>query len=227
MNRIQPSTKTRVLVVDDHPIVREGLALLFRQKKDLEICGEAEDAGQTLAAIAARPPDIAIIDITLKNSNGLDLIRLLKERYPSLPVLVLSVHDESIYAERALRAGARGYIMKEELTEKVVEAIHCVLNGKIYLSPRMSEKLLIRFVGSPLPDRESPVERLSDRELAVYQMIGQGLGTRDIAERMHISPKTVQSYRARIKDKLQLGNSSDLLQHAVLWTHSRPEPLSS
>ena len=138
MNEIQPSAKTRVLVVDDHPIVREGLALLFRQKMDLEICGEAEDAEQTLAAIAARTPYIAIIDITLKNSYGLDLIRLLRDRHPSLPVLVLSVHDESIYAERALRAGARGYIMKEELTEKVVEAIHCVLNGKIYLSP-MSE----------------------------------------------------------------------------------------
>ncbi|HQH73678.1 MAG TPA: response regulator transcription factor [bacterium] len=227
MNEIQPSAKTRVLVVDDHPIVREGLALLFRQKMDLEICGEAEDAEQTLAAIAARPPDIAIIDITLKNSNGLDLIRLLRDRHPSLPVLVLSVHDESIYAERALRAGARGYIMKEELTEKVVEAIHCVLNGKIYLSPRMSEKLLTHFVGGQTPVRQSPVERLSDRELAVYQMIGQGLGTRDIAERMHISPKTVQSYRSRIKDKLQLGNSSDLLQHAVLWTHSQQEPPSS
>ncbi|MFB3785774.1 MAG: response regulator [bacterium] len=224
MNEIQSSSKTRVLVVDDHPIIREGLALLFRQKMNLEMCGEAEDAEQTLAAIASRRPDIAIVDISLKNSNGLDLIRLLKERYPSLPVLVLSVHDESIYAERALRAGARGYIMKEELTDKVVVAIRHVLSGKIYLSPRMSEKLLTRYVGGQTPGRQSPMERLSDRELAVYQMIGQGLGTRDIAERMHISPKTVQSYRSRIKDKLQLGSSSDLLQHAVQWAHGHAEP---
>ncbi|RJP32294.1 MAG: DNA-binding response regulator [Candidatus Omnitrophota bacterium] len=210
--------KINVLVVDDHPIVRQGLLLLFNQRDDMNVCGEAEDARQAMQAIAAFKPDIAIIDITLKDSNGLELIKQIKERYANLPLLVLSVHDESLYAERALRAGARGYIMKEELTNKVVDAVRLIVQGKIYLSAAMSEKMLNKLVRGD-DNTASPLDRLSDRELEVFQLIGHGHQTHDIAETMHLSPKTVQSYRARIKEKLNLESSSELLQHAFQWVH--------
>ncbi len=206
--------KICVFVVDDHPIVRQGLTLLFNQTADMKVCGEAEDANQALQQIACCRPDVAIIDITLKDSNGLDLIKDLKLRYSYLPILVLSVHDESIYSERALHAGARGYIMKEELTDQVVEAVRQIANGKIYLSAKMSERMLDKLASGSGSIEESPISRLSDRELAVFQLIGQGLKTHEIAEQLHLSPKTVQSYRSRLKDKLNLESSSELLQYA-------------
>ncbi len=211
----------RVLVVDDHPIVRQGLTLLFEQKGGLEVCGEAENDIQALEAIASMKPDIAIVDISLKESNGLELIKIIKDRYANLPVLVLSVHDESIYAERALRAGARGYIMKEELTEKVVDAIHRIMDDMVYLSDKMSARLLDKFVSRGTEGDASPVDCLSDRELEVFQLLGNGYRTQEIAEKMHVSPKTIQSYRARIKDKLNLESSSELLQHAFQWLHDQ------
>ncbi|MBN2326133.1 MAG: response regulator transcription factor [Candidatus Omnitrophica bacterium] len=205
----------RVLVVDDHPIVRQGLTLLFAQQENIQVCAEAEDADQALEQIESARPDLAIIDISLKTSNGLDLIKLIRERYDLLPVLVLSVHDESLYAERALRAGARGYIMKEELTDNVIAAVQQIMQGKIYLSPTMSEKMLDRLSDHASQSDESLVQLLSDRELEVFRMIGEGQNTKEIAEKMNVSIKTIQSYRARIKEKLNLSSSSDLLKIAL------------
>lgn len=204
-----------VLVVDDHPIVREGLRLLFAQKENIQVCGEAEDADQALEQIELAKPDLAIIDITLKTSNGLDLIKVIRERYELLPILVLSVHDESLYAERALRAGARGYIMKEELTDHVIAAVQLIMQGKIYLSPTMSEKMLDRLSGHVPQTDESLVQLLSDREFEVFRMIGEGHNTKEIAEKMKVSIKTIQSYRSRIKEKLHLSSSSELLKVAL------------
>lgn len=206
----------RVLIVDDHPIVREGLAMLFQQKADLEVCGDADSLEAALQRIHQLKPDIAIVDISLKNSNGLDLIKQIKHMYPDLPVLVLSVHDESLYAERALRAGARGYIMKEELTDNVVQAIHHIMSGKLYLSHRMSETLLDKLVAKP-KDERSPIESFSDRELMVFQLLGKGHSTKEIADILFVSPKTIQSYKSRIKEKLNIESSSALLQLAFQW----------
>lgn len=210
--------KIKILIVDDHPIIRQGLSLFLNQKDDFEICGEAENEERAMNVIDQQKPNFVITDITLKDSNGLDLIKKIQQKYANLPVLVLSVHDESVYAERALRAGAKGYIMKEELTEKVVEAIWHILSGKIYLSEKMSERMLQKFIGKNLStENHSPLEILSDRELKVFELIGSGRSTHEIAITLHISPKTVQSYRARIKEKLGLESSSDLLQHAFMW----------
>ncbi len=210
-------SKIKVLVVDDHPIIRQGLALLFSQKNDMKVCGEADSVETALEQIAVLEPDIAIVDISLKNSNGLELIKQIKSQNKNLPVLVLSVHDESIYAERALRAGARGYIMKEELTDNVVTAIRRIMRGKLYLSSQISEKMLDKLV-TPFPDiSESPVEKLSDRELEVFRLFGLGMSTQEIADKIHVSPKTVQSYRVRIKEKMNIEKTSDLLKYAIQW----------
>ena len=210
----------RVFVVDDHPVVRQGLAQLIQQESDMVFSGEAETASDALQKIAAAPPDIALVDISLKDTSGLELIKDLKIRHPDLPVLVLSMHDEGLYAERILRAGARGYVMKEEAIEKVVSAIRRVLRGEIYLSDRMSANMLSKFVeGRPEASR-FPIERLSDRELEVFQFIGQGLGTRQTAERLHLSIKTIESHRENIKRKLKLTNATELLQHAIQWVRS-------
>ena len=207
----------RILLVDDHPIVRQGLAQLINQEKDLEVCGEAVDRAEALAAIKQQPPSLAVVDLSLRSSDGLDLIKDIREQAPGLPVLVLSMHDESVYAERALRAGARGYIMKQEALEKVLQAIHRILAGDIYLSEKMQMRLL-RAVTSVHGDAgASPVARLSDRELEVFQLTGQGLGTREIAGRLGLSIKTVESHYARIKQKLNLRNATEVLQSATLW----------
>ena len=209
--------KARILIVDDHPIVRQGLVQMLGHEPDMEACGEAESAAEALKAIAAAAPDAAIVDLSLKDSSGLELLKDIRVRYPRLPVLVLSVYDESMYAERALRAGARGYMMKEEAAEKVVTAIRRILAGQIYLSEAMASRLLHVLVDGRPDAGLSPAERLSDRELEVFQLIGQGFGNTEIARRLHLSPKTVETYRGHIKEKLNLSGATELLQHAIQW----------
>jgi DNA-binding NarL/FixJ family response regulator len=208
---------TRVLLVDDHPVVRQGLAQLINGESDMEVCGQAESASEALKAIKQDEPDAAVVDISLKDSNGIELIKDLKVRHPQLPVLVLSMHDESFYAERCLRAGARGYITKEEAIETVLTAIRRVLSGDLYLSENMASKMLSVFVSGGRSAAGSDVERLSDRELEVFELIGLGYQTREVAERLHLSVKTIDSHRANIKRKLGLANATELLQHAIQW----------
>lgn len=212
--------KARLLIVDDHPIVRQGLAQLIDRQADLQVAGESDDAEEAIALIRSESFDAAIIDLSLPGVSGIELIRQIQTEAPFMPVLVLSMHDEQFYAERALRAGARGYIMKEVATERVVEAVRKVLRGEIYVSREVADRLLSKIVsgdGSPIG---SPVERLSDRELEVFQLLGKGYGTRQVAEMLHLSIKTVESYRANIKDKLQLKNAAELVQHAVQWVQT-------
>ncbi len=209
--------KKRVAVIDDHPIVRRGLSELIAHQVDLTVCGEAEDAAGALKMIAEAGPDIAVVDISLKDSSGIELIKDLKIRFPDLLVLVLSMHDESFYAERVLRAGARGYVTKEEATESVIVAIRKLLDGEIYLSEKMASKMLSKFVDGPSEAGGLPVDRLTDRELEVFELIGRGIGTRQIAENLHLSVKTIESHRENIKRKLKLDNATELLQHAVKW----------
>jgi DNA-binding NarL/FixJ family response regulator len=209
--------KSRVFVVDDHPIVRQGLALMINQEADLAICGEAENAQSALAAITALMPEIVIVDISMSGPDGLDLLKDLRGRYPALPVLILSMHDETVYAERALRAGANGYIMKQEATEKVLDALRRILGGEIYVSDRISKKLLQHYVRGSGTEDHSPVGDLTDRELEVFRLIGMGRSTRQIAEQLHVSVKTVESYQAHIKEKLSLHSARELIQHAFQW----------
>lgn len=209
--------KLQVVLVDDHPIVRQGLAQMIAREPDMEVCCEAETAAEALKAIAACHPDVGVVDLSLKGTSGLEFLKDIKVRFPKLPVLVLSMYDESIYAERALRAGAKGYMMKEEATEKVLAAIRGILSGQIYLSEAMASRLLHMAVGGRTPGAVSPTERLSDRELEVFQLIGQGYGNTDIARQLHLSPKTVETYRAHIKEKLNLSSATELLQHAIHW----------
>jgi DNA-binding NarL/FixJ family response regulator len=209
--------KKTVFVVDDHPLLRQGLALLINQQQDLEVSGEAEEAQEALHAIAQKQPDILIIDISLNGPDGLDLLKNIRALYPDLPVLVLSMHDEELYAERALRARANGYIMKQEATEKVLVAVRRILQGDVYLSNRMANKMLQQYIVGAPPAVQSPISALSDRELEVFRMIGEGRGTREIAEDLHLSVKTVETYQAHIKDKLSLRSGRELIQHAIQW----------
>jgi DNA-binding NarL/FixJ family response regulator len=209
--------KKTVFVVDDHPLLRQGLAMMINQETDLMVCGEAEDAPTAMKAIASFKPDILIADISMNGPDGLDLLKNLRMLYPDLPVLVLSMHDESIYAERALRARANGYIMKQEATEKVLVAIRRILDGEIYLSSRMANKLLQQYMSGQTVETDSRLAALSDRELEVFRLIGEGLGTRQIAEALHLSMKTVESYQAHLKEKLSLRTGRELMQHAIQW----------
>ncbi len=214
------SKKNRVLVVDDHPIVRQGLSLLINREADLMVCGEAEDARMAMQAIITARPDILVVDISLNGPDGLDLLKDVRTRYPELPVLILSMHDESIYAERALRAGAQGYIMKQEASEKVLVALRRILNNEIYVSERIANRMLQRYIGCPSDGRASSISDLTDRELEVFRLIGEGHSTRQIAEQLHISVKTVESYQAHIKEKLSLRSARELVQHAIQWSIS-------
>jgi DNA-binding NarL/FixJ family response regulator len=221
------SSKAKVFLVDDHPMVREHLSALLGREADLAICGEAADAPTALSRIEAFLPDLVIMDISLKNSNGLELLKNLKTLHPDLPVLVLSMHDESLYAARALRAGALGYITKEEASKKILLAVRKVLAGQVYLSDQMSDRMMKRMVGGHPEGTGSALEVLTDRELEVFQMIGRGMGTRRIAEELRIGVKTVESYRARIKDKLYLADGAQLVQQAVQWVQSSEGKSSS
>jgi DNA-binding NarL/FixJ family response regulator len=216
--------KRKVFVVDDHPIVREGLAQMINRESDLAVCGEAEEMHGALQMIDALRPDILIVDISLNGPDGLDLVKNIRTRDPSLPVLILSMHDESIYAERALRAGANGYIMKQEATEKVLVALRRILSREIYVSSRVASKLLQQFVsGSSSAAMHSPVDDLSDRELEVLRLMGDGHATRQIADELHLSIKTVESYQAHLKEKLSLKNLRELVQYAVQWAITEKE----
>jgi DNA-binding NarL/FixJ family response regulator len=210
--------KSTVFLVDDHPIVRQGLALLINREPDLAVCGDAEETGTALRRIEELKPDLVVVDISLNGPDGLDLLKSIRTRHPALPVLMLSMLDESMYAERALRDGASGYIMKQEATELVLVAIRRILGGEIYVSDRMANRMLHRFVGGNqegLP--RSPIADLTDRELEVFRLIGEGRGTRQIAEELHLSVKTVESYQAHIKEKLALKNGRELVQRAIQW----------
>ncbi len=209
--------KSKIFVVDDHPIVRQGLGLLINREADMIVCGAAEEAQSALRAIPTLQPDVMVVDISLTGPDGLELVKTIRTRDANLPILVLSMHDESIYAERALRAGANGYIMKQEATEKVLVAIRRILRGDVYLSDRISSKMLQQYVRGSTTARESPVADLSDRELEVFRLVGEGHGTRQIAEELHLSVKTVETYQAHIKEKLSLRNARELVQHAIEW----------
>lgn len=213
--------KKRILIVDDHPIVRRGLGELVNQEAGLVVSGQAEDAHQAMEAIKAQEPDMVIVDISLKETSGLELIKDIKTRYPGLPVLTLSMHDESLYAERALRAGAKGYIMKQQATEELIMAIRKVLDGQVYVSDTVAAKMVRKLVGGGPDVGASAIDRLSDRELEVFRLIGEGHGTRQIAEKLHLSVKTIETYRAHIKEKLNLADSAELLQHAIQWVKSQ------
>lgn len=211
--------KTKVLLVDDHPILRAGLGKLINQEADMMICGEAEDGPTAFDLAGTLNPDIAVIDISLKGSNGIELVKNLKARYPDLPTLILSMHDESLYAERALRAGSLGYIMKEEAIEQVLVAIRKVLQGEIFLSEKMKGKMLQQMASGKGKVISSPIEQLTDRELEVFRLIGEGCSTRQIAGQLHLSVRTVEAYREYIKSKLNLKNATELVQHAFHWVH--------
>lgn len=207
----------RVFLVDDHPIVRQGLTLLINQEPDLIVCGEAEAAWPVPAALAALNPDVLVLDISLNGPDGLDLLKSIRATDTNLPILVLSMHDESLYAERALRAGANGYIMKQEATERVLVAIRRILRHEVYVSDRIANTMLQQLVSKQGNSPQSLVSTLSDRELEVFRLIGDGHGTREIAEQLHLSIKTVESYQAHIKDKLSLPSARALMQRAIEW----------
>ncbi len=213
--------KKRILLVDDHPLLREGIAQLINQQADLLVCGEAEDRFGALALLDTARPTLAIVDISLKDQSGLELIKDFKVRAPELLVLVLSMHDEQLYAERTLRAGARGYIMKREASHKVLDAIRHILNGGVFVSEKIVASLLNSVSGQPATAAPSALAGLSDRELDVLQLIGQGYSSQQIADRLHISIKTIETHRANLKLKLKLDSSSALLQFAIRWTHER------
>ena len=211
------SRRIRVLVVDDHPIVRKGYIQLLANEADLEVCGEAEDISQALRIAREAEPDLAIVDLALKAGNGLEVIKALKSHNPEIKMLAASALDESLFAERALRAGAQGFISKQEAIENLVAAIRSVLSENIYLSPKMTQRLLHHVSGRGLAVENSPVERLTDRELEVFQLLGEGLSTRQIASKIHLSPKTIDRYRDNIKQKLQLKNATELIRQATQW----------
>lgn len=214
------TVKTKILIVDDHPILRRGLIELINLGGDLVVCAEADGKESAMELIKLHHPRLVLVDLSLKKESGLELIKDIKARYPSILMLVLSMHDEAFYAERVLRAGAKGYIMKQQAANQVLEAIHRVLGGEVYLSDAVSSKILRNLMVEKSGKSGSIVEKLSDRELEVFKMIGTGLGTRQIAERISRSVKTVETYREHIKLKLDLKNSSELVQHAIQWMQS-------
>ncbi len=207
----------KIFLVEDHPIFRKGLAQLIEHNPGFEVVGEAEDAVEALAGIRKAVPDIVIVDISLKGTSGMDLLKDIRLYFPSMKVLMLSMHDENLYAERALRAGAMGYLMKEEAPETVITALNHILAGKVFVSENISSRMLSRLVDGKAGTGDSPVDVLSDRELQVFQLIGQGASTREIAQGLHVSIKTVENHRAHIKEKLGLKSSLELVQQAALW----------
>jgi DNA-binding NarL/FixJ family response regulator len=217
------SSAKRLFIVDDHPMMRTGLAQLIDNEPDLKICGEAGNAREAYNAVAAQKPDLVLLDISLPDKNGLELIKDLLTIRPGLPILVISMHDELLYAERVLRAGGRGYIMKQEGGKKMLQAIRQVLSGQICVSEKMSARILEAFSGRPAEAAVSPVQLLSDREFEVFQWIGRGRGTREIAQQLRLSVKTVEVHRANIKKKLKLKTANELAHYAFRWTERERE----
>jgi DNA-binding NarL/FixJ family response regulator len=218
MSQNKNSTRSRILIVDDHPAVREALALRIGLHRDLEVCGEAADMSEALLLVTETQPDVAVVDIRLKTSDGIDLIKRIKNRHDHVRILVWSAHSEALYAERALRAGAQGYVNKDQATDRIIEAIRRVLEGKVYLSEGMTEAILQRSVGGAREgDTRSPLDALADRELEVFRLIGDGVKTAEIAARLHLSVKTVETYRDRIRQKLDLSDGTMLAHYATQW----------
>ena len=217
MNSNPVAAKHRIFLVDDHPLVREGLTNLINRQDDLIVCGEAEDSSEAIGGIARSRPDVAVIDISLKNESGLELVKNLGNQFPLVALIVLSMHDEALYAERALRAGARGYVMKRETTKSVLTAIRRVLEGSVYLSERVVNGMARKLSLSDKAAVGSPVERLSDRELEIFRLLGQGRTTSQIADDLHLSLKTVQAYCARAKEKFGVSSLAELLRAAIRW----------
>lgn len=211
------SAKYRILIVEDHPIFRQGMIQLINHEPDLVVCEEAETAVAAILAIQKKQPDLALIDLTLKGTNGIELIKNIKVQFPGLPVLVLSMHEESLYAARAMMAGARGYVMKQEAASQVMLAIRTVLKGEFYLSATMNSTFISKFIGGPSAPANSLVDNVSDRELEILQLIGKGRTSREIAADINISIKTVESHRAHLKEKLQLKTATELIRFAVEW----------
>ena len=220
INRDEPrptDAPARVLLVDDHPIVRFGLAQLIEDEPDMAVCGQATDAGEAMKMIPELDPDLIVVDITLDGTNGIELIKQIKAQRESAKMLVASMHDETLFAERALRAGAKGYVNKHEATTELVHAIRRVLKGKIYLSDRMTDRMMERAVSGEEDPNESSIDALSDRELEIFELIGRGMTARQIAQKLHLSIKTVDTYRSHIKGKMNLKNNSELAVHAAKW----------
>ena len=219
--------KHEVFMVEDHPITREVLAQLINYQDDLHVCGVAGTAAKALWGIESQRPDLVMVDVSLPDGHGIELVKDIKARYPQLRVLVLSMHDEALYAERAIRAGAAGYIMKQEPTDTVLAAARQVLTGKPYLSPKLQERVLQRFASGLATPVTSEVERLTDRELEIFELIGRGRGTREIAEQLRLSVSTVETHRAHLKEKLELESATELVRHAVQWVGSREKRTAS
>lgn len=215
------TAKRRVMLVDDHPMTREGLAAIINRQADLEVCCEAGNPAEAMSALANLKPDLMITDMTMPGRSGIEFIKDLHAQWPDLRILVLSMHDEMLYAERALRAGARGYVMKDAGSEKLLEVIRLVLSDQSYVSPRMSARLLDGMTGRRPRGSTSPIEKLSDREFEVFRLFGSGKSTKEVARAMNLSPKTVDVHRARIKEKLQLKGVNSLIQYAVRWVETQ------
>jgi DNA-binding NarL/FixJ family response regulator len=218
MKKAEKPQKARIFIVDDHPMTRSGLTHLINHQSDTVVCGEAENAGDALDLLDVSKPDLMLIDITLPGKSGLELIKDVRAMRPDLPILVISMHDESLYADRVLRAGARGYITKHEGGDKMIVAIRQILNGKIYVSESMSAHILEMFSGGQLGTELSSIQNLSDREFEVFQALGEGSSTHEIAKKLHLSAKTVDAHRANIKTKLKINTTAELISFAARWT---------
>src|SRR5438477_562801 len=216
----EPEAK-RIVIVDDHPLFRKGLQEMIHSNGNFAVCGEAGDAAEAMTVIRKLKPDLAIVDLSLPGANGIELIKNIRAEFSKLPILVLSMHDESLYALRALRAGAEGYVMKHEAMANVIHAIHEVFNGRPYLSPAMAAQVITKFAQRQAEGEADAVERLSDRELEILELIGKGKEVREIAKLLHLSPKTVETHRAHIKDKLDLKNSREVARFALQWLDAR------
>lgn len=216
LNTTESGNATKILLVDDHAMLREGLAGFLSKQPDLEICGEVGGAPEAMQEVLENRPDFVIVDISLKSGHGIELIKQIHAQDASIKMLVLSMHDESLFGERAIRAGAMGYLNKEQSRTRILEAIRSILDGRIFLSDAMRNRMLTRTIGKDADDR-SPIEKLSDRELQVFELLGQALTVREIAAKLQLSPKTVETYRENIKEKIDVDNATDLIRHAVQW----------
>lgn len=207
----------KIYIVDDHPLMRKGLAMTIEKEIGFEVCGQSESAEKALSEMIDLKPDVAVVDISLPGMNGIELIKNVLHQEPDLKILVVSRHDEELYAERALRAGAKGYLMKLEAAEVMISALRQILNGGIYLSDKIGTKLIMKMASGNAAKSDNPLDLLSDRELEVFELTGKGLSTKEIADKLHISVKTVESHRANIKEKLQVDTANELMRHAVKW----------
>jgi DNA-binding NarL/FixJ family response regulator len=215
--RFSSDRRVRILIVDDHPMMREGLSARIGRQKDMEVCGESDSAGEALKRVKTLMPDLVIVDITLVDSIGINLIKDVAAQYPNVKMLVVSAFEESLYAERSLRAGAHGYINKREVQEKIIDALRTVLAGETYLSPRMTQRMVSQAIKGEKPTERDPVERLSNRELEVFRLIGDGKATGEIARLLHLSVHTIDTHREKIRHKLDVKSGQELMQRAVQW----------